>query len=99
MEFFFSWGETDTTGNHRSEPRTHLVHSYRETINMGHCRLEEMQIHHAIGELVRAWPESSYHPITRNCVTFAEAMISRLEAPESFPRWVHGAADWSKGPV
>jgi len=92
-ELFFAWGETDSTGIIRTEPRSHSVHVYRESISMGESPLSEREIRAVISHCVGAWPANSYHPITRNCVTFAEELIQRLQVPEPCPPWIRGAAD------
>mmetsp|Transcript_27733 Transcript_27733/g.54437 ORF Transcript_27733/g.54437 Transcript_27733/m.54437 type:complete len:221 (+) Transcript_27733:58-720(+) len=92
-ELFFAWGETDHTGIVWTEPRSHQVHVYRESISMGECPLSEPEIREVIANAMDAWPANSYHPLTRNCVTFAEELIERLQAPEPCPPWIRGAAD------
>merc|ERR1719189_3489471 len=67
-ELFFAWGETDNTGIVWTEPRSHQVHVYRESISMGESPLSEPEIREVIAHAMDAWPANSYHPITRNCV-------------------------------
>jgi len=98
-ELFFAWGETDSTGIVWTEPRSHQVHVYRESISMGESPLSEPEIREVIANAMDAWPANSYHPITRNCVTFAEELIKRLQAPEPCPPWIRGAADAGNAPL
>lgn len=92
QEYFFGWGETEFSGIRCNRPRHHGIHSYRESIFMGKCPLDERGIDDALDEVFQNWPESSYHPIHNNCTTFAEEFLHQLKAPEPFPEWVHGAA-------
>lgn len=98
-EWFFAWGETEDSGLHRHAPRQHPVHSYKETVSLGASPLTEVEIRRALLDLEDEWPESSYHPITRNCVTFAEAASAKLRAPLPFPPWIRGAAEVGKARV
>lgn len=98
-EWFFAWGESSASGVLCNEPRGHQVHIYRESLNMGQCPLTEDEIKTMIGIAMDEWPANSYHPITRNCAHFAEALCGKLQVPEPFPEWVKGAADAGKNPV
>jgi len=95
-EWFFAWGETDYTGVTWNEPRTHQVHVYRESICLGETPYNDEEIRHVLADAMDEWIQSSYHPITRNCVSFAEDLIDRLKVTEPFPAWVRGALDLGK---
>merc|ERR1719447_1908742 len=75
-EWFFAWGETDLSGVVWNEPRQHQVHIYRQTVNMGESELSEGEIHDVIRDAMDNWIANGYHPITRNCVTFAEELTN-----------------------
>lgn len=98
-EWYFAFGETSDTGVVWSVPRKHPVHLYRETISMGESPLTENEIRSVIMDQMVKWPEDSYHPIMRNCATFAQCLAAELQAPEPFPDWVRGAADAGKSVV
>lgn len=98
-EWFFAWGESDYTGVMWTEPRSHRVHVYRESLCMGESGLSEQDIRNVLGDIMDEWLASSYHPITRNCVSFAEALVTALKVPEPFPPWVRGAMDAGKSPM
>ncbi|CAK0878917.1 unnamed protein product [Prorocentrum cordatum] len=67
---------------------------------MGESPLGEEEIRNVLAEAMDTWPANSYHPICRNCVTFAEDRLVRLlRAPGPFPAWARGAAEAAKGPV
>jgi len=95
-EWFFAWGATSYSGVHCNSPRMHSVHVYKESVCMGTSALSSSKIESALATLQDTWPECSYHPIEKNCVTFAEAMVAALRVPEPFPVWVRGAADVGK---
>jgi len=61
---------------------------YRESISMGVTPLSLSAVDAIIEDLRPVWPASSYHPIRRNCVTFAETFLERLQVNEEFPEWV-----------
>eukprot|EP00929_Paragymnodinium_shiwhaense_P079416 TRINITY_DN41338_c0_g1_i1.p1 TRINITY_DN41338_c0_g1~~TRINITY_DN41338_c0_g1_i1.p1 ORF type:complete len:274 (+),score=69.05 TRINITY_DN41338_c0_g1_i1:122-943(+) len=92
-EWYFAWGQTSSSGVVWSEPKGHTVHIYRESMCMGVTPLSERQVEEVIYEAMKAWPANSYHPIHRNCVSFAEHLVKTLKAPKAFPTWVHGAAE------
>eukprot|EP00450_Noctiluca_scintillans_P006077 CAMPEP_0194481866 /NCGR_PEP_ID=MMETSP0253-20130528/4086_1 /TAXON_ID=2966 /ORGANISM="Noctiluca scintillans" /LENGTH=222 /DNA_ID=CAMNT_0039321373 /DNA_START=29 /DNA_END=697 /DNA_ORIENTATION=+ len=96
-ELYFAYGDTDDSGVIISAvPRSHPVHIYRETLSMGESTLSEHGITSAIVQIMNEWPANSYHPITRNCVAFAEVLLLMLEVPDAFPEWVRGAAEVGK---
>lgn len=98
-EWFFAYGETSDTGVTWNEPRLHQVHVYRESLCVGETPLSDEEIRHVIADAMDVWIQDSYHPITRNCVTFAEDLIDRLKVGEPFPAWVRGAPDLGKAPL
>lgn len=97
-ECFFSWGDDSNpdTGVLLCEPKSHQVHVYKESIDMGKSPLTEGEIQTVITKAMEAWPASSYHIVNRNCVHFAEDLLQRLKVPEPFPVWIRGAADAGK---
>lgn len=99
-EWFYAWGETDECGVHCNQPQCHRVHIYRESVCMGHSPLSFDEIHRVISDAHDKWRANDYHPITKNCVSFAEELIEALGAVnEPFPEWVRGAADAGKLPI
>lgn len=98
-EWFFAWGESDLTGITWNEPRLHQVHIYRESMFMGESPLCEAEIRDVLACAMDNWPASSYHPIQRNCITFAEELVGLLRVAEPFPLWVRGAVDAGKSPL
>mmetsp|Transcript_6185 Transcript_6185/g.19262 ORF Transcript_6185/g.19262 Transcript_6185/m.19262 type:complete len:194 (-) Transcript_6185:65-646(-) len=98
-EWFFAWGESDATGVMWNEPRQHQVHIYRESLCMGETPLTDSEIRALLANTMDCWSASSYHPIKRNCVTFAEELLGLLRVSEPFPAWVRGAADAGRSPL
>uniref|UniRef100_A0A7S0BCF3 PPPDE domain-containing protein n=1 Tax=Pyrodinium bahamense TaxID=73915 RepID=A0A7S0BCF3_9DINO len=98
-EWFFAWGETEDTGITWNKPRLHQVHVYKESVYMGESTLSEVEIRRVLAAAMENWPGNSYHPLTRNCISFAEELVASLGAPESFPVWVRGAVDAGNSPL
>mmetsp|Transcript_45105 Transcript_45105/g.98004 ORF Transcript_45105/g.98004 Transcript_45105/m.98004 type:complete len:258 (+) Transcript_45105:106-879(+) len=95
-EWFFAWGETSDSGVAWNEPKRHQVHIYRESLCMGKCPLSLGEIERVLCRVMDKWPADSYHPISRNCISFAEELLSELGSPEPFPAWVRGVVDVGK---
>lgn len=98
-EWFFAWGDTDHSGVVWNTPRSHQVHIYRESLCMGDSPLSEDEIEQVICTVMDDWPGNSYHPISRNCITFAEELVRLLQVPEPFPAWVRGVADAGRSAI
>jgi len=89
-ELYYAWDDSDLTGVMQGKPRSHGVHVYKETLWMGDTEMSEVEIRKLISALCREWPGRGYHPIRRNCLTFAEEFTRRLQVPQPFPEWVMG---------
>jgi len=93
-EWFFAWGDSSSsTGVLFMAPKSHMVHVYKESVNMGTCPLTEIEVRTAIHEAMKAWPADSYHIVNRNCVHFAEDLLRRLQVATRVPDWIRGASD------
>lgn len=86
-EWFFAWGDDDSseTGVLFTEPKSHQVHVYKESIDMGKSPLTQNEVKTVISNAMEAWPTNSYNIVNRNCVHFAEDLLLRLQVPEPFP--------------
>jgi len=93
-----AWDDPTICGVRRNEPKRDPFFLYRESMMLGHTPVSDDAIEDIIFTLREEWPANSYHPVLRNCVTFAEAFAQVLQAPEPFPSWVRGAADACKEP-
>lgn len=91
-EWFASFGRTDRSGVVWHDPKQHSIHIYKESVAMGTSPLSQDEIMVALCDAMDNWPENSYHPISRNCITFAEELLAALKVPNAFPAWVRGAA-------
>jgi len=80
-------------------PKVHPVHMYRESVFMGETPLSTREIKQLILDCCDAWPSIEYHPISKNCVTFAEELLISLRVPEPFPAWVRGVSEAVKSPM
>jgi len=99
-EWFFAWGESNRSGIMWNEPRGHQIHIYHDSVLMGETPFSDEEIRQLLVRIRQRWPANSYHPITRNCVTFAEEFIAELGANEEpFPDWVRGAMEVGKSPA
>ncbi|CAE8648042.1 unnamed protein product, partial [Polarella glacialis] len=98
-EWFFRFGPNNDSGVMWMEPRSHQVHIYSESVCVGESELSEEDIREVIADLMERWPSNLYHPITRNCVDFAEEFVKALRCPEPFPAYVRGVLDVAKSPV
>mmetsp|Transcript_10162 Transcript_10162/g.22076 ORF Transcript_10162/g.22076 Transcript_10162/m.22076 type:complete len:206 (+) Transcript_10162:71-688(+) len=92
-EWFFAWGEGEYSGVVWNEPKCHQVHIFRETVCMGESPLSQGEIRMVVTQFMDTWIASSYHPVSKNCVNFAEELLLALRVPTPFPRWVRGAMD------
>lgn len=90
-EWYFAWGEGTDTGMRRGIPRKHPVHVYKESVMMGPTPMSTQEVHDLLNHLRLTWPENSYHPVKRNCIAFAEAIIKGLKVAKPFPARVQGA--------
>eukprot|EP00930_Biecheleria_cincta_P067495 TRINITY_DN54128_c0_g1_i1.p1 TRINITY_DN54128_c0_g1~~TRINITY_DN54128_c0_g1_i1.p1 ORF type:complete len:196 (-),score=13.83 TRINITY_DN54128_c0_g1_i1:36-623(-) len=95
-EYYFAWGDSQLSGIRVTRPKSHSVHSYRESVYMGQTPLSAFEIDKLIEETCESWPEIAYNPIRNNCVRFAEEFLITLKSPDPFPQWVHGAAAYGR---
>jgi len=88
--YWDAWEMDGLTGVQRHRPKSNPLFRYIETIELGTTPMSRSEVLSVIGDLTQAWPSSSYHLISRNCVDFAEDLVSRLKVPGKVPRWVAG---------
>lgn len=98
-EWFASYGLSSNSGVVRHGPKGHAVHIYRESVYMGESPLSVDEIEAALCDAMDNWPQNSYHPVSRNCLTFAEELTAALKVPEPFPAWIRGISDVAKSKV
>eukprot|EP00931_Biecheleriopsis_adriatica_P120606 TRINITY_DN95732_c0_g1_i1.p1 TRINITY_DN95732_c0_g1~~TRINITY_DN95732_c0_g1_i1.p1 ORF type:complete len:246 (-),score=30.93 TRINITY_DN95732_c0_g1_i1:64-801(-) len=98
-EWFFHFGNHSDSGVVWMEPRGHQVHIYSESVCLGESALSEDEIREVIADFMEMWPANTYHPVKRNCIDFAEALIEALQCPQAFPAWIRGLPDAAKSPA
>mmetsp|Transcript_8863 Transcript_8863/g.23753 ORF Transcript_8863/g.23753 Transcript_8863/m.23753 type:complete len:401 (-) Transcript_8863:152-1354(-) len=71
-------------------PRSHPVHVFRQSINMGSTALKDWEVRYLIrGRLASKWPGGSYDLLNRNCIHFCEELLLSLGVG-GVPPWVRG---------
>jgi len=79
------------TGVHRSSPRNHPHHHFRETIRLGPTRLSHEEVLTLMSAISLEYPGNSYHLLKRNCCHFASDLCMRLGVGE-LPSWIQRLA-------
>lgn len=75
------------------EPRGCTMHTYLRTVCLGLARTRKDDFLALIREPSPAWQASTYHILTRNCVTFCRMLAERLcPGGDEFPAWVDSLA-------
>lgn len=59
-------------------PKGHPIHRYRRSMSLGFTPLAQYSVKKLMKELDREWLSSEYHPLRRNCISFAEELCKRL---------------------
>merc|ERR1719460_186676 len=78
-------------GVHCTMPKTHQMHTYRQSVNLGPTPLSAEEVAELISELAEEWPGTEYDLLHRNCCTFADTFAKALQT-RRVPRWVHRLA-------
>lgn len=92
-EWFFASGDSSESGVLYMPPKSHQVHVFKESIDMGKTPLTEDEVKKIIAAAMEAWPSDSYHIVNRNCIHFCEHLCQKLRVPAPFPSWVRAAPD------
>mmetsp|Transcript_15861 Transcript_15861/g.43420 ORF Transcript_15861/g.43420 Transcript_15861/m.43420 type:complete len:369 (+) Transcript_15861:130-1236(+) len=73
-----------------SRPRSHPVHVYRQSINLGRTGLKDWEVHYLIrSTLAVNWPGGAYDLLHRNCIHFCDELLLSLGV-RAVPQWVRG---------
>lgn len=94
--YYDAWDDPTLTGLVRNEPRSHESYIYRESVFLGSSPCTADEIDQVVDDMTEAWPASSYHVVTKNCINFAMEFTAKLRVPQEFPDWVGGMADAGK---
>lgn len=86
-----AWDDDVTSGVLECIPR-HMDggYIYRESIFMGTTPLSPEAVDDIVEEMQQKWPASTYHITKRNCITFAQELVSKLVVEKPFPEWISG---------
>lgn len=79
------------TGVHKSPPRNHPHHHFRETIRLGPTGLSHEEVLTLMNAMSLEYPGNSYHLCKRNCCHFASDVSMRLGVGE-LPYWIQRLA-------
>jgi len=91
-EYSFGGHEFSYTGVFDIEPTSAYGAKFRESICLGETTLSEKEIERVIEELSNDYPGNGYHPLTKNCNTFANELCLRL-VKKGIPGYVNRLAN------
>lgn len=77
-EYSFGGHDFSYTGVFDIEPRTACGAKFREAHLLGEIDITPRELQRIVDELSDEFPGNSYHPLTRNCNTFANELCLRL---------------------
>lgn len=88
-EWSFYRAPDDTCGICRSRrPKTHSVHVFRESINLGSTKLSSSEVRQLLLSKFRCeWRGNAYDLLEKNCLTFCNAFAKDLGVGEC-PSWI-----------
>jgi len=91
-EYSFGGHEFNYTGVFDIEPTSASGAKFRESICLGDTPLTSKEIERIIEELSLEYPGNSYHPLVKNCNTFANDLCLRL-LKKGIPGYVNRLAN------
>lgn len=80
------------TGVYKCEPRQNPMYKYRDTVDLGECKLSREEVRAVVKRMSREWPGDSYDILTRNCCHFCEAFCQGIETSKPVPLWLNRMA-------
>lgn len=75
-EWSFGYNDDDMTGVFSGLPKACDMHSYRESVDLGHTTISRANLDKILAKLEEAWHGWDYHMLTHNCVNFS-AQLAR----------------------
>lgn len=90
-EFSYGYNDEDMTGVFSGLPKACDMHSYRESLSLGHTQISPAQVDKILARMEESWHGWDYHMLTRNCVNFTEQLCREVGMGE-IPRWCGRAA-------
>eukprot|EP00929_Paragymnodinium_shiwhaense_P011104 TRINITY_DN116432_c0_g1_i1.p1 TRINITY_DN116432_c0_g1~~TRINITY_DN116432_c0_g1_i1.p1 ORF type:complete len:287 (-),score=54.17 TRINITY_DN116432_c0_g1_i1:56-916(-) len=94
-----TWNDPTVPGIIRCEPRQMPSYDYQESVCLGSTKLNTDQVVDILEEFYDRWPASSYHLTHKNCISFAKALVERLQPPKPFPCSLTNIIDTSNNSV
>lgn len=85
----FSFGgceQADLCGIFGCKPRGCVLHTYRETVYLGDCRLGRTQVSSILKAMKKDWPGATYDMLRNNCCHFCNEFAIELGVGE-IPSW------------
>lgn len=90
-EYSYGYNDEDMTGVFSGLPTACDMHSYRESLPLGHITISAAHVDKILAKMEELWHGWEYHMLTRNCVNFTEQLCRELGMGE-IPRWCGRAA-------
>jgi len=92
LEWSYGVSYTDSVpGLSCIEPKTHPAHSYRQSVQLRHTKMNAEEIADLISTLIEEYPGDDYCLLRRNCCHFADDFSRRLGSGR-IPGWIHRLA-------
>lgn len=91
-----AWNDNTLTGVSCNTPKQHVGYIYRESLRMGFSPLQRSEICDVIKKMMFDWRANTYHLTHRNCLHFAEALVTKLRLQVEFPAWIKNLCEASK---
>jgi len=82
----WTYGHTKS-GISCTQPRTHEVHVFHESVLVGETNLSKSAVRELIEDLLTEWPAEDYNLLENNCCNFSDA-FSQVLVGEPIPAWV-----------
>ena len=92
QEFSFGGCRQDKCGIFACKPKSCPMHTYRESIYLGDCKLDIKQVQAILDGLKPQWMGPTYDLLRKNCCSFSNTFAQALGVGE-IPKWVHHLAD------
>jgi hypothetical protein len=90
-EFSFGFTEEDISGVFSSIPRRCDMHTYRESVSLGHTTISRANVDRVLAKMEETWFGWDYHMLTHNCVLFTSQLCREI-GMGPIPRWCGRAA-------
>ena len=82
-EFSYGWHDEDMTGVFSGLPKACDMHTYRESVELGHTWVSRAHVDKVIAKSEESWHAWDYHMLTNNCGTPTPARAGCAPYPHS----------------